>query len=93
MSMPRYTTIADSYQQAERECLDAWGKREYIPPMPARDQAIIVAAASRLLYNCRQRFPNTHGLGGGGAVEAALQVFKVMKIEPVEFAERLDEDD
>jgi hypothetical protein len=95
MSMPRYTSIHESYRQCEGECLTAWGKLEYTPPMPAIEQAIVIAIAARLLYNYRQinLRPDRMGLGGAGAVEAVLKTLKFTKETPAEFAERQGEDD
>ena len=91
MGMHPTTTIFESYQSAEREVLTPWEKYPNYTPMPATDQAIIVAAAARLLYNVRQSFQDTHGLGGSGAVELTLSMMKRLKITPAELQAQLGE--
>ena len=82
------TTLHESYKNCEREVLNAWVDYEPYRPMLLADQAIIISAASRLLHNMRQRYPKTHGMGGSGALEAALKTLKYLAIIPAEFAAR-----
>ena len=91
MGMHPTTTIFESYQSAEREVLTSWEKYPNYTPMPATDQAIIVAAAARLLYNVRQQYTNVHGFGGSGAIELILALMKRHKTTPAELVDRLGE--
>jgi hypothetical protein len=53
----------------------------------------VIAIAARMLYNMRQQFTDTHGLGGTGAIEAVLKTLKFSQETPTDFAERQGEDD
>ena len=93
MGITAYAKALETYRRAEGECLEAWGKMEYTPPLPAIEQAIIVALAARLLSNIRRDYSDTHGLGGMGAIEAVMKVLKFTQETPTDFIDRLGEDD
>ena len=93
MSMPAYTTLSEHYRACENECLKAWRDSSETRPMTASDQAIIVGLASRLLYNIRLSFRDTHGMGGMGAIEATMKTLKYLKLSPQEYVAKLTQQD
>jgi len=62
--------------------LNARQEYEYLLALPEKDQASIIALASRFLYNVRRTFYDTHNLGGMGCLEVVIKLLKFLEESP-----------